>query len=370
MIQNVDIIYKKYSSGDEYKIIKLHNQVFECKINIKLWEWLFMSNPAGKSYIWLAKAKDKLVGHFAAFPVKIKFGKQIIISSKSCLTMTHPEFRRENIFLNLSKLLFNDLKNSNITITFGNPNQNSYYAFTHKAGYKNLFGESGIPYLVKPLNIDNMLKALGKNGMLISFPIHTGIFIINVISKVFNLAFNESQDLQTSTLTIRKVSTFNYRFDILWTRCSKDYQIATIRNKEYLNWRYKKNPRNYIIFTAENDQDLVGYIVLRKINRFNMQLGIIVDIFTVSINNQICHALIRKAIEYFKSENVDAVACLMLKHYFYYSELRKLGFREIPKLIRPRKFYYAIHFNNKNFYTSFSKDPHNWYLTWGDTEDG
>ena len=80
--------------------------------------------------------------------------------------------------------------------------------------------------------------------------------------------------------------------------------------------------------------------------------------------------MIKKATEYFKSENVDAIACLMLKHFFYYSELKRLGFKEIPKLIRPRNYNFTVRFNDEKFFTSFSKNSLNWYLTWGDTEDG
>lgn len=370
MTQHIDLLYERYSPGDEHEIIKLHNQVFEVKINIGFWQWLFVNNPAGKSYIWLAKAKDILVGHFATFPVKIKFGGQVIMGSKSCLTMTHPEFRRKNVFLNLSKLMFSELKDVNIPITIGNPNKNSYYAFTHRAGYKNPFGESGIPYLVKPLNIENMLKALGKKATLLRIPVHIGVSTINVISKVFKLVLKKSYHSQTSNFAVREVSSFDYHFDSFWDRVSKEYQIATLRNKEYLMWRYEKSPRNYVIFIAENNQDLMGYIVLREMNIFNIRVGLIVDILTISSNNLVCHVLIRKAIEHFKTKKVDTIACLMLKHYFYYSELKKLGFREIPKLVRPRNFYYTVHFNDEEFDTNFPNDPRNWYLTWGDTEDG
>lgn len=358
------IIFTDYEVGDEYAIMELHNQVFDTKISIDFWRWLFEENPVRPPCIKLAKVGDKLIGHFAVFPVKMKFGDKIVIASKSCLTMTHPMYRGKGIFINLADRLFSEIRERGVLLTIGNPNKNSYGVFTRRAGYENLFGKTGIPYLVKPINIKSIINKYFSNVFFRELP-------NTIISPLFGFFGKNEYSAPTVHVSINRAHSFDERIDKFWKQISEEHRIATVRDKDYLSWRYLQSPgRQYAIFIAEENNEIRGYVILRDRNLFGLRAGLIVDILTVSSDSRVSQALLRRSVDYFISQNLDVVACLMLKHHSCYDELKKLGFREIPPVLRPRNFHYTIRFNNEESKLPFGRNPSNWFLTWGDTEDG
>jgi hypothetical protein len=56
---------------------------------------------------------------------------------------------------------------------------------------------------------------------------------------------------------------FDERFDILWKKASKQFNMNGERSSKFLNWRYKQSYlHDYKIFCILDDgKELVGYIV-------------------------------------------------------------------------------------------------------------
>ena len=60
--------------------------------------------------------------------------------------------------------------------------------------------------------------------------------MINLFKKIFN----EVKIINHSGISLIEIYNFNEKFDDLWQRASKNIPILTIRNRAYLNWRYKE----------------------------------------------------------------------------------------------------------------------------------
>ena len=79
------------------------------------------------------------------------------------------------------------------------------------------------------------------------------------------------------------VSRFDERINHLWTRVSNQHNIMVVRNKDYLNWRYIAVPDvDYLVCLAEKAGEILGYIILRCIQREYRKVGIIFDILAES----------------------------------------------------------------------------------------
>jgi len=60
----------------------------------------------------------------------------------------------------------------------------------------------------------------------------------------------------------KEIGEFDQDFDELWCEIPKYGRIMALRNREYLNWRYREHPTvNFRIFTIRQVQRLRGYIV-------------------------------------------------------------------------------------------------------------
>src|SRR6478735_244108 len=62
----------------------------------EFWHWHFASDPADIP-VWLAWSGDRLAGHLALTPVKVRIGNETVNSAWMLDMMTHPEFRRRGM---------------------------------------------------------------------------------------------------------------------------------------------------------------------------------------------------------------------------------------------------------------------------------
>ena len=369
-------LLREYRPGDEEQIIGLHNQVLTLRQDITFWEWLYKKN-LGRSCIWVAEDEHsgKLIGHFGSFPVRFKVADRILPGLKSGDYMVHAEYRRQGIFPSLGREFLKECMNRGIALVYSCPNANSYYSLVKKLNYKNIFARSrdqgenvsrieGIPLLAKPLNCNNIVKKYIGN----SFAQKLMGIIGNFILRAFELYYDHRRK-PLKGVSINRVYSFDDRINSFWEEVSDHYKIIVVRDKEHLTWRYiQNNGKEYVIFTAEAQNRIRGYIVLRCAEEFGLRIGLIVDALAVAGGGEICRGLISKATEYFREQNVDAFGSIMLKHHYYYKALRGEGFWKIPRRFSPKQTYFAVYRISPEIPESFFLDPSNWFFTFGDSE--
>ena len=96
---------------------------------------------------------------------------------------------------------------------------------------------------------------------------------------------------------------------MFWEEIKDHYKYISVRNKDYLNWRYC-DPRGgkYFIKQAEEDGKIIGYCVLR-INRFeeDYPTGYIVDLVTLPDKFEIVDMFINDSMSFFNNNNVNTI---------------------------------------------------------------
>jgi predicted N-acetyltransferase YhbS len=347
---------REYSTRDKQGVFELRKAAYGESFDEQAWEWKFENGPLRPAQILVAEKDALIIGIRPTIFMPMKIMNEVLIAGLNVDVMTHPDFRRRGIFSTLVRESLKRLNEQGVNIAFTFPNENSYPGYVRRLRWYHV---CSLPLLAKPLNIDNIVKKYFKTSLLRK---PAKLMARAVISTLLSSEPSRPNGLQIST-----VESFDDRFNELWQRASSQYQIAVVRDKKYLNWRYIDRPgQEYTVFSAQRGTNLVGYVIVKSnVRMFDLVLGLIVDILA-SDDNHVADYLIAQAIEYFRGEKVDAIGCVMLKHTPYHKALKRNGFIQVPQLLSPKEFPFMVHFNSSEIPKVLAGNPVNWFLTFGD----
>ena len=340
---------REYREGDEDRILELRGISLSDSRDIRWWQWMFQNGPAGPALIWLADNGQKIVGHHALLPLRVKISEG---EHKCCLgfdVMTHPDYQRQGILSKLRAKIYESAAENDIRFSLGSATPQIFPVYS-KLGS---FFICEPPLLVKTISLGKVLKS--RFGI--------PAFIGTILGYPWERLTGRTSSLQDNDIEIERVLSFDDTIDSFWLKASEIKKIMIIRDMKYLNWRYVEKPGDeYIIFVARRRKEIVGYIVL-KIQTGPMIRGLIIDILTLPGENAVAERLITRATEYLRGEGVAMISCMMLRDTPYYATLRKLGFMR-----RSSGVLFGACLIGQDLPKEILADPGNWYYTWGDSD--
>jgi hypothetical protein len=352
-------IARRYKTTDKEKIFKLYDIVHgktKGEICRKNWDWEYECNPcnSGGTHVWVAECGGKIVSMHAAIPAIIKCGNEELRASWSVDLMTHPDYRFQGIFNEVTNKMLEDSHKEGITLFLVLPNDNSY-AVLKKRGW---FQITTVPHMIKLLRAWPLLKQATIRNLPKLF-IGGLIIARHLLSKLLVSA----SPIRNSSIKISKIRSFDNRVTDFFQETAKAYNFIVIRNKEYLNWRYAGHPhRKYTIFLAEKN-DILATQEQKTKN------GFIVDFLTKPIPNQeeVIELLLLSGIRHLQQENVTSIELCAL-HNPYDNILKKYGFTVFPE-----KFFWGYdligHIESSEDFFTHIKDPRKkWLITMGDAD--
>ena len=348
---------REYKEGDEQSISGLYRLVFNEEVNIQNWVWQYKRNPAGKPIIGLAESSQGLVGYYALMPIRMLIRNKICIEHYSLEAMTHPDYGGQGIFTTLGKEIYEIAARRGTHFLYAFTNEKSHPAVVNKLGHRDIY--KGIPLWVKPLNWESIIrKCLVDNRLVVGLGSEFGKIAMTLLHRPTQ---------NKPKYSVREVPYFDERFNSFWEEAS-DYNIMVVRDKQYLTWRYIEKPgEKYAIFIVERGEKLSGYLVLKCMEKFSLQIGFIMDLLTVPGEPQAARDLVSTMMSYFERKGMDIVGCLMLPGTVYSRILKEAGFFLISKKLLPQDMYWTA-FNIASP-SSFLFEPSNWFVTWGDHND-
>jgi predicted GNAT family N-acyltransferase len=163
------------------------------------------------------------------------------------------------------------------------------------------------------------------------------LFFDAIASLLLNIILGARDLFETNTkknnlCEIREVDDFDQRIDDLWSSTSHQYKIIVKRDMQFLNWRYSRHHLlAYKKFVAQRNGETKGYLVLRKAEPEELNVGRIVDLFANRDDHQTIEDLIRHAIRFFKKD-VDTIECATSVKEFQ-DVLSKFGFFKVETSI-------------------------------------
>lgn len=147
---------------------------------------------------------------------------------------------------------------------------------------------------------------------------------------------------------------------------SRSFNIAVIRGKEYLNWKYIKNPtRKFKIYSIseKNSGKMRGYVVLSRITSTNFKWGRVVDFVVDPTDKEVMQILITHTVKYFEKQKCDGIQIFGMKKE-HRKMFRKNGF--INLILKKQRFIIKIDRPEPDI--DFFKNPENWFITAGDSD--
>lgn len=351
----------EYEPGDEQGIMRLYQLVFGEEMSDDQWRWRYLKNPTGLVTIILAKAGAQIVGQYALLPVRMKVGADTRVVALSLDTMVHPDYRGQGVFVELARRLYKDVALQGTPLVYGFPNEASHRGFVTGLGWVDLCDR--VPLFVRPLSAEGILKGTVANRFLLAVGGRSGQMGMSLLLPARRIEVPDG-------CAIRPVTSFDDRADELWRRASSAFGISLVRDQRYLNWRYVEKPGDsYTILILERAGDVLGYVVLKSVERFGLRIGFVVDLLAVPDQPSISRCLISEAVECFRKAQRAIISCLMLKHSPYIQALRANGFLFLPARLHPQEMYVGVRRNTEEYAAELITNPSNWYITWGDHDD-
>jgi GNAT superfamily N-acetyltransferase len=338
---------------DMEEILSLRRDVFgemeRDKLDPRFWRWQFMEGPSGKALIYVVEGENKIVGHFSDLPRQVSRHGKVVSGTLSVDLMVHSDYRRMGIFEAIGKYAIQRVKDENGLFMMSYPVRRETIQGFKKIGWKEVVQ---LPVLVYPIKFAGIVNRYLRFAPL-------SLLFGGIARCFYFLLYGLKKRKRMENVEIEKVDLLDDQFDDFWQKALSLYPIMGIRNRNYLAWRYLQHPtRNYTIYRAKKGGEMIGYIVLRKVELLNFNSVVIVDL--LALDDGALLALVEKGIQHSRQEGADLLGFMVPKVHPYYNILRGMRF------LHSFKTFLLMIYSHEKEKGLF--DPKAWYVNWGDTD--
>lgn len=311
--------------------------------------WEYLQNPDGNAIITVGDISHKIVSQYIVLPRLFSIDKKLIPGSLSVNTLTHPDFRGNNIFEKLALETFNRCKQENIFFTIGFPNPVSHPIINKKQ----IFETSGhLSLLLKPFNPISTLFSYFKNKKEKTGHEIELIFSDKILPSKSDVAFFDWDK------DAGKYEEFLKKFN-------DEKQNVTFRSLKFLKWRYLNIPRRkYFIFKQESENKIKAIVIVRAKYIYGIRCGILVDLMTHSKSDDV-KILLNAINEIARNNKLDLIFSAIPSHSLEFKLLKGAGFYSFPKFLLPQKLAFIVKRHLAACPDSIA-DFRKWFLTFGD----
>ncbi len=202
----------------------------------RLWTWRSVENPARSETIpgfLVAHQDNSLVAVHGLMPLRMKIYDSVLTASCSCDLAADSSARTAGMRIKLAAM------SPEISVLhFSTSANRPANAITLALGGKEVPG--GRRKLIKPLRVSGLL---GKRvGARMEAAGRAAAFAVKPLDGIFAVSRNFRQPRNVDEDLLEEPRGFDERFDRLWDRVAKRYDVAVIRDAAYLDWRYSRYP--------------------------------------------------------------------------------------------------------------------------------
>jgi hypothetical protein len=265
MSENYDII--KTSNFDE-KLIRSWEKAYP---NFKYkfpqrFEWLHVDNPLiafmPKSIIYI-KEDEEAVAWTSVIYHRLKVHGQEVAASFGADTFTLDSARGKG-YASMIQKMTTDNVDAQWAISSSPANNRIFIkiGFTEGVPLKRYF--KILTSLSKKYFYNSAIEIGSRKNGLVKI-IYQNTFIIGFVFKLSNFFFGNKKALISKTeIKLEIFSEFNEEHDRIFDEIKNEYDLITVRDSSYLEWRYNKEPYfNYKKFNIFFDNKVIGYLVYR-----------------------------------------------------------------------------------------------------------
>ena len=348
MIDDVRVV--RYQRADRERVFTFLREALPPAESARLmrqWEWKYEANPFNRDnepYILLLQGHRQLVGIYGRLFFRAVIDGAERLVHHGCDLVVHPAYRGHGLSARLRDC---DLIES--ALHFSWQNEASYQVASRD-------GTAGVPYraLVKPLDVSAMVRHVVGDH-----------WFARTVSSVINRALQHIPPLRRHSaapeVAVTRIASFDDRFDRLWQRCCGSYRAMIVRDRRYLDWRFKQRPdAEYSIVVATRGSDLVGYMVTRCVDRDRKRWGYLADFLVEEGSALVFAVLVEHAVNELRQQNAALAICRIAVPP-YLSMLYRQGF--LPWARAPQG-YLRVRMPLQS--SPSAADARHWFWTMGD----
>jgi len=324
-------------------------------------DWRYRQNPAGEAVVPVVRDEhNNIIGFIWVVPLQLRIKGKNYLAATGTNLVTHPRYRNSFAYIKLLRRFEQVFNDNDIPLHFSFISEASYQKQQQHSPRRVLT----VPLLIKPLNIQSLAQTYFKDKI-------TGILAGHLGQIASPFLFRQEAISRRDEITIDPVEGFDKRFDDFWLQIKDKYPVMTIRDRDYLSWRFAEiSGRKYCILVARMENQMLGYTVLRCSTIRGITTGLVMDLLVSNdeLGESAGVRLLLEAERYFRNKNMSLAAGLMPRWAAEYRILRRAGYARLSQLFSPRSFYFAFYLHDANKDSLVSLLARDWFITIADYE--
>ncbi len=320
---------RRFRTGDRPAIIALLRQVWGedfAALMDELWDWKYDRNPhnppGGHNSMILCRG-DEPVGFLGMMSARLKVGDRVVPMAWGSELAVHPEHRGQGyrVFVNIGKdaekLIAGTARTRELA---GLPLGFGAFDITRMISHK---------LILRPRRF---LTAKTGNAVL-------GAVGAPLVSLAVTAASLRARGWSGAKDDLEPVGDFGPAFDDLWDEVAPGYAVIPVRDRAFLQWRFRACPlRRHTVLAAYRGGNLRGYAVLRREDRGGLRRAYVVDMLAGAGDRQTWDRLLRGAARYARGEGADILTFTTAAAWDLGATLRRHGY-----LFRSRRVWITGH---------------------------
>jgi len=338
---------RRYQPGDETDLLALFNRVFGMQRSLEHWRWQFERNPYAPPTIIVARRDSDglLVGSHVIMPIALNASGTRVLAGHTLDLVVHEDFRRQGLFETTARQCFAWCLERGMRAVIAFPNSQSYPGFVRTLSWS---------HILDPLRWDlrtGLTSALGTASWARALTWAPGI--------LWRIAVRARLG-RGGAWSVEWRGTVPEDHDALWGECAPEAKVSLWKDREYLAWRYDRNPDHRF-----------EYVTLREGTRLRALAVVFRDGHRDTICEWICpraagpalgRALVREVCEGALRRGDDRVSFLGHDDGYFGGCLAGFKVRPAPESV----------FTGRGLedgpLDALVRDGRNWTLTYGDAD--
>jgi GNAT superfamily N-acetyltransferase len=257
--------------------------------------WKYRGNPSGNALVGVAVASGRIVSIVTGTPKNVQVGPAIYLAFELGDFITDPEYRKQGMFSKLIELVCAEARQRGASFVYVRPNENSFPILAAQLSFAEVHNIAERRYFLPSLVIHRkfgippgLVRALGADWIMRKLVLPSS----------------------SSSVTVTPVDRFGHELDELWERIHLGYAFSLERTSSYLNWRYSDSPTKYLLWVADRNGQVAGYLV-GFVSDFE-SMGYIVDLFCDPNDTATAATLVKTGMEAMLNSGVRAISTWVL----------------------------------------------------------
>jgi GNAT superfamily N-acetyltransferase len=225
--------------------------------------WWFEQNPTGDVNVCLGLHEGRAIGVSCHNTFRMLYKGQEHIISFPLNALTHPDYRGQGVYSRLERANEEHARQLGVPFMLSFPNAVSTPIFLGRLGWIKIATRR---FCFRPLRCDRLAARV---------PV---LKWISPLLKVCNPFFAAHRRIDQLGFSATSEEEFGDWADQIYDANRPTLPTCIARGRTYLTWRFMRDPSNkYRLFAIRDGGEVVGYVVLGKIQKRGVSIGYIAN---------------------------------------------------------------------------------------------